>query len=124
MITSAPPERLQFSRRILESRVPAQRQAAGDLDVMQQYLTLPVPQFDLHRVEVGTNLVSLNAATILLLGGSSSSDTSCHQTCSMPSYLRKHTLCVLKIVINTCMHPIAVKKYVLKMHLFSTHSHK
>lgn len=47
----SPPERLQFLHRILESCILAQRQAAGHLDVMQQRLTLAVPQFDLHNVE-------------------------------------------------------------------------
>lgn len=47
-MTRAPPERLQLFHWILESCVPAQRQAAGHLHVMQQRLTLAVPQFDLH----------------------------------------------------------------------------
>lgn len=46
---SAPPEILQFFRRILKSRVLTQRQRAGNLNVMKQRLALAVPQFDLDK---------------------------------------------------------------------------
>lgn len=46
---SAPPEILQFFRRILKSRVLTQRQTVGNLNVMKQRLALAVPQLDLDK---------------------------------------------------------------------------
>lgn len=46
---SAPPQFLQDLHRILKRLVSTQGQAARYLNIVKQYLTLAVPQFDLEK---------------------------------------------------------------------------
>ena len=43
-----PPVLLELVQRVAEGLVPAQSQAAGHLDVVEQRLALPVPSLDLQ----------------------------------------------------------------------------
>lgn len=69
---SAPPQFLQDLHRILKRLVSTQGQAACYLNVMKQYLTLAVPQFDLEKsglsckknATFNEKLVSLSQQTV------------------------------------------------------------